>query len=196
MSDTFDIRAALLPDRATDHILGPADAPLTLVEYGDFECPGCKAAFPELKALLARHRDRLCFVFRHFPLREFHPLAELAAEASEAAAAQHHFWPFHDLLFQHPRHLDRAHFSAYARQLGLDQARFENELEDHVHLQRIQEQVRLAERLPVRGTPAFFINGEAADVSFGIEHLDAEIERALNRPTTPLPGNWRDYLKN
>ncbi|HEY2255663.1 MAG TPA: DsbA family protein [Variovorax sp.] len=195
MTDSFAIRAALVPDRATDHILGPDEAPVTLIEYGDFECPGCKEAYPEIKALLARHGNRLRFVFRHFPLREFHPHAELAAEASEAAAAQHRFWPFHDLLFEHSLHLDRSHLSGFAQRLGLDLARFENELNDNVYLQRVQEQARIGQGLQVRGTPAFFVNGESADVSFGIEHLNSEIERALS-PEAPkqLPRDWRTYL--
>jgi len=194
-ADAFDMRLALAPDPATDHILGPDTAPVTLVEYGDFECPGCKDAFPAIKALLARRGHQLRFVFRHFPLRDFHPHAELAAEASEAAAAQHRFWPFHDLLFEHPHALDRAHLRGFAERLGLDLARFENELNDHVYLQRVQEHSRIGERLQVRGTPAFFINGESADVSFGIQHLDAEVERALRGESPkPLPGDWRAYL--
>jgi protein-disulfide isomerase len=195
MTDAFDTRRALAPDRAIDHVLGPEEAPVTLVEYGDFECPGCKEAFPAIKNLLGRRGHQLRFVFRHFPLRDFHPHAELAAEASEAAAAQHRFWPFHDLLFAHPHPLDRAHLSGFAERLGLDLARFENELNDHVHLQRVQAHSQVGERLQVKGTPAFFINGESADVSFGIEHLDTEIERALGSETPKqLPGDWRTYL--
>jgi protein-disulfide isomerase len=194
MTDAFDAHRALTPDRATDHILGPDTAPVTLVEYGDFECPGCKAAFPTLKALLARRGEQLQFVFRHFPLHEFHPHAQLAAEASEAAAAQHRFWPFHDLLFAHVHQLDRPHLSGFAERLGLDIARFENELNDRVYLQRVQEQSELGRRLQVRGTPAFFVNGESADVSFGIEHLDREIDRALRPQAAGQPKDWRSYL--
>jgi len=194
MNDAFDIRLALAPDPATDHIHGPDTAAVTLVEYGDFECPGCKAAFPALKALLARRGGQLRLVFRHFPLRDFHPLAQAAAEASEAAAAQHRFWPMHDLLFTHSHALERSHLSALARSLDLDMARFENELNDGVYRQRVQEQAELGQRLRVRGTPAFFVNGESADVSFGIEHLDREIDRALAPREAGQAADWRKYL--
>jgi protein-disulfide isomerase len=195
MADALDPPRILAPDPAVDHILGPATAPVTLVEYGDFECPGCREAFPALKQLLARHGEQLRFVFRHFPLRRFHPQAELAAQASEAAAAQHRFWPFHDLLFGHAGAVDRSRLSEFARQLGLDMARFDKELDENLHLPRVREQAGQGRQLRVRGTPAFFVNGEPADVSFGIEHLDREIERALEpRATEPLPKDWRSYL--
>ncbi len=179
MTATAPIHPLLVPDAATDHVLGPATARLTLVEYGDFECPSCGQAHPAVKILRDRFGSQVRFVFRHFPLREVHPHAELAAEAAEAAGAQGQFWAFHDLLFAHQQHLGAAHLQSYAEQLGLDIPRFENELRDHVYLQRVQEQMQGAVALRVRATPTFFLNGEFCDVSFGLAHLQQRIEKAL-----------------
>lgn len=169
----------LVPDPATDHILGPAAAPVTVVEYGDFECPSCRQAHPAVKIMQAHFGGKLRFVFRHFPLREVHPHAELAAEASEAAGAQHQFWAYHDLLFAHPQHITPQDLSTYAQQLGLDMPRFGYEMQDNVYLQRVQEQLAVAERLGVRATPTFYVNGVFCDVSFGLQHLHQAIDRAL-----------------
>jgi protein-disulfide isomerase len=125
--------------------------------------------------------SRVQFVFRHFPLREVHPQAELAAEAAEAAGAQGQFWAMHDLLFEHQRHLDEAHLVGHARELGLDVVRFENELRDHVYLQRVQEQMAVATQLRVRATPTFYVNGHFVDVSMGLAHLRQSVEDALAR---------------
>jgi protein-disulfide isomerase len=169
----------LTPDPATDHILGPESARVTLIEFGDFECPSCRQAHPAVQMMLSHFGAQVRFVFRHFPLREVHPHAELAAEAAEAAGAQGKFWPYAELLFNHQSHLDATHLDAYAVQLGLDMPRFENELKDTVYRQRVQEQVELGRRLSVRATPTFYVNGEFTDVSFGLEHLRSAIERAL-----------------
>lgn len=169
----------LQPDPATDHIRGPAFAAVTLVEYGDFECPLCQQAHGTLNIVLAHFGEQLRFVFRHFPLREMHPHAELAAEATEAAGAQGRFWPMHDLLFAHGQQLKEKHLIGYARQAGLDMARYQNEMNDHVYLQRVQEQMQGARLLGVRSTPAFYVNGVFTDVSFGPQHLHEAIERAL-----------------
>jgi protein-disulfide isomerase len=175
------VNPLLVPDPATDHILGPADARVTLVEYGDFECPSCAQAFPAVKIVLDQFGRQVRFVFRHFPLREVHPHAELAAEAAEAAGAQGRFWPYHDLLFTHQHRLGEAHLRDHAQQAGLDMARFENEMRDHVYLQRVQEQMQVADQLRVRATPSFYLNGAFVDVSFGLTHLQQAIERALAR---------------
>jgi protein-disulfide isomerase len=119
------------------------------------------------------------FVFRHFPLREVHPHAELAAEAAEAAGAQGKFWPLYDLLFAHQNHLNETHLRDYAQQVGLDMARYENEMRDHVYLQRVQEQMQVANQLRVRATPTFYLNATFVDVSFGLTHLQQAIEAAL-----------------
>jgi protein-disulfide isomerase len=176
---TAAVNPLLVPDKATDHILGPADARATMIEYGDFECPSCAQAHPAVKLMLSHFGDQVRYVFRHFPLREVHPHAELAAEAAEAAGAQGKFWPFHDLLFAHPNHLGETHLRDHAQQLGLDMPRYENEMRDHVYLQRVQEQMQGATALHVRATPSFYVNGVFVDVSFGLTHLHQAIEKAL-----------------
>ncbi|MDB5778774.1 MAG: oxidoreductase [Polaromonas sp.] len=173
--------SVLQPDEATDHIRGPASAPVTLVEYGDFECPACSQAYGAVNILRAHFGDQLRFVFRHFPLREVHPHAELAAEAAEAAGAQGRFWPMYDLLFTHPQQLKEKHLLDHASQLGLDMARLRNEMTDHVYLQRVQEHVLGGQQLGVRSTPAFYVNGVFTDVSFGLEHLHEAVDKALQR---------------
>lgn len=169
----------LVPDKATEHILGPDSAPVTVIEFGDFECPSCRQAHPAVQLLLSHFAHQVRFVFRHFPLREVHPHAELAAEASEAAGAQGKFWPYAELLFNHQSHLDAGHLDTYAKQLGLDMPRFDNELKDSVYRQRVQEQMEIGRRLTVRATPTFYVNGTFTDVSFGLQQLRDAIERAL-----------------
>lgn len=169
----------LLPDEAVDHIFGPASAPVTVMEYGDFECPSCFQAHAALKVMLPHFAGQMRFVFRHFPLREVHPHAELAAETAEAAAAQGKFWPMYELLFAHQQHLKDKHLRDYAEQVGLDMARYQNEIRDHVYLQRVQEHMHSGRQLGVRSTPAFYVNGVFTDVSFGLQHLHEAIDRAL-----------------
>ena len=166
-------------DPATDHIQGALSAPVTLIEYGDYACPSCFQATTALKVILPHFGDDLRYAFRHFPLNEVHPHAELAAEAAEAAGAQGKFWPMHDLLFSMQHHLKEKHLQGYAAQLGLDMARYQNEMKDHVYLQRVQEQIQSGQHLAIRSTPAFYVNGVFTDVSFGLEHLHQAIERAL-----------------
>lgn len=171
----------LSPDETIDHIQGPAAAPVTVIEYGDFECPSCFQAYTSLKVMFPHFDTKLRFVFRHFPLREVHAHAELAAEASEAAAAQGSFWPMYELLFANQQHLKEKHLLDYARQLGLDLPRFQNELSDHVYLQRVQENMQGGQHLGVRSTPAFYVNRVFTDVSFGLQHLHQAIDKALAR---------------
>jgi protein-disulfide isomerase len=169
----------LRADPAIDHLNGPASAPLTLIEYGDFECPSCLQAHAALKVMLPHFGENLCFVFRHFPLREVHPHAELAAEAAEAAGAQGKFWPMYELLFSNQQHLKEKHLLDYAGRLGLDMPRYQNEMKDHVYLQRVQEHMQSGRVLGVRSTPAFYTNGVFVDVSFGLQHLHEAIDKAL-----------------
>ena len=171
----------LLPDEATDHILGPASAPVTLVEYGDFECPSCLQAHGALQIMFSHFGEQLRFVFRHFPLREVHPHAELAAEAAEAAGAQGKFWPMYDLLFTNSQHLKEKHLLDYAGQLELDLPRYQNAINDQVYLQRVQEHMQGGRHLGVRSTPAFYVNGAFTDVSFGLQHLHEAIDNALRQ---------------
>ena len=167
-----------VPVAPTDHAIGAAHAPLTLVEYGDFECPNCKQAAPVIKLLLSHFSDRLRFVYRHFPLEEVHPYALNAGLAAECAGEQGQFWAMHDLLFEQQRALGPDHLLTYAQRLQLDTARFSSEMSDAVYLQRIREHQDSGARSGVRATPAFFINGKLHDVSFGVAGLRDAIERA------------------
>ena len=157
-------RARLTPpvsDR--DHIQGPLAAPVTLVEYGDYECPHCGKAYPIVQAVQRRLGDRLRFVFRNFPLAESHPHARRAAEAAEAAAAQGRFWRMHDMLFEHQHALEDADLVHYAEMLQLDVERFSRELRDGAYAQRVSDDVHGGARSGVNGTPTFFVNGVRYD---------------------------------
>jgi protein-disulfide isomerase len=157
-------------------------APVTVVEYGDFECPNCKQAAPAVKLLLARFAGRVRFVYRHLPLEEVHPHALHAAEAAECAAAQAKFWPMHDLLFDNQAHLKLKQLHGYAEDLGLDLARYTAEMNDRVYLQRIREHMQSGRDSGSRGTPTFFVNGTIQDVSFGLNLLFDTVEAALAAP--------------
>ena len=171
-----------VPVTHTDHVSDADSARVTLVEYGDFECPSCGQAYHAVKILLRHYGNRVRFVFRHFPLREVHPHAELAAEAAEAAGAQHKFWHLHDLLFENQLHLKAKSLREYAAKAGLDLERYDYEMGDHVYLQRVQEHLESGRRSGVRATPAFFVNGVMHDVSFGLERLEQAIEEDLSGP--------------
>jgi len=160
-----------VPVSTSDHALGASHAPVTVVEYGDFECPNCKQAAPAVKLLLERFPGRVRLVYRHFPLEEVHPHALQAALAAEAAAGQGKFWPMHDLLFDNQRHLKLPQLRGYAQRLELDMLRYDAEMEGELYLQRVREQVEGGERSGVRGTPTFFLNGSVQDVSFGLQAL-------------------------
>jgi protein-disulfide isomerase len=159
------------PVDVADHILGPIHAHVTIVEYGDFECPNCKQAAPAVKLLLERYAGRVRFAFRHFPLEEVHPHALPAAEAAECAAGQGKFWEMHDLLFANQEHLKLKHLHSYAERLGLDMARYTAEMDDEVYLQRVREHIDSGQSSGVRSTPGFFVNDSIQDVSFGLQNL-------------------------
>lgn len=184
MNQTHRRVTLAVPVAASDHIAGPAHAPVVVLEYGDFECPTCVAVEPAVKQLRAAHAE-MAFVFRHFPLEEVHPHALMAAEAAEAAGAQGKFWPMHDLLLVSPRHLDRPHLEAHAAQIGLDMARFRAELDDEIYRQRVREHQQGGLRSHLRATPTFFVNGVVQDVSGGMhalfELVAAETQRAAQR---------------
>jgi protein-disulfide isomerase len=171
----------------TEHSIGPPDARVTLVEYGDFECPNCKQAAPVVKLLLARFHGRIRFVYRHFPLEEVHPHAVNAAEAAECAGAQGKFWQMHDLLFEHQHELKGHHLRGYAERLELDLTRFTAEMNDTVYLQRIREHQQSGRDNGVRATPTFFLNGAIADVSYGVPALFDAVEKALSASATRPP---------
>ena len=160
-----------VPVGPADHVIGAAHAKVTVVEYGDYECPNCKQAAPAVKLLLKDFADNLRFVYRHFPLEAVHPHALNAAEAAECAAAQGKFWQMHDLLFENQHALKGHHLREYAERLELDMVKFNAEMNDHIYLQRIREHIRSGEESGVRATPAFFVNGKIIDTSFNIRVL-------------------------
>jgi len=164
---------------STDHLLGPRRAPVSVVEYGDLECPNCKQAAPGVRLLLRSFENKVCFAFRHFPLEGVHPHAELAAEAAECAGAQGKFWEMHDLLLDNQQHLKLNHLRNYAERLQLDMPRFIADIDDHIYLQRVREHVQSGRDSGVRGTPTFFVNGRIQDVSFGMHALFEAVETAL-----------------
>ena len=171
-----------VPVAATDHVSGAAHATVTVVEYGDFECPNCKQAQSAVQLLLERFAGRARLVWRHFPLEDVHPHALAAAEAAECAGGQGKFWQMHDLMFADQAHLKSKDLAAHAARLGCDLARFTAEMDDHVYLQRVREHVRGALDSGVRGTPTFFVDGRLHDVSFGLRTLFDAVEARLNAP--------------
>ena len=171
-------------DPEHDHMRGPAEAPVTLVEYGDFECPFCGQAEPVIRELLTDFGD-LQYVWRHLPLSDVHPHAQLAAEASEAAAAQQAFWPMHDLLIDHQDKLAAKDLIGYARQLGLDVDQFTDELRTHAWRDRIAADVESADLSGVAGTPSFFVNGHRQTGPYDIATLSRAVRTARARATIP-----------
>jgi Na+/H+ antiporter NhaA len=174
------IDLAVPVDEERDHIRGPADAPVTLVEYGDLECPFCGQAEPVVRELLAESGD-LRYVWRHLPLNDVHPRAQIAAEATEAAAAQGRFWEMHDLLLSHQDALKPADLVGYARELGLDVDRFSDELRRHVYASRIAEDVDGADLSNVTGTPTFFVNGIRHQGAYDLQTLKGAVQIAKAR---------------
>jgi protein-disulfide isomerase len=148
-----------LPVARRDHIQGPIDASIMLLEYGDYECPYCGEAYPIIKDIQERLGDRLCFAFRNFPLVNSHPHAQHAAEAAEAAGAQGKFWETHDILFENQEALDDEDIAQYATTLGLDANRVISEVLAGTHAARVREDFRSGARGGVNGTPTLFING-------------------------------------
>ena len=172
-------------DPGRDHVRGPADAPLTLLEFGDFECPFCGHATGLVDELRRRFGDELRYVFRHLPLPDAHPYAELAAEASEAAAAQGRFWEYHDMLFRNQDQLEPEDLLGYAGELDLDVEHFARELEDGVHSARVREDVASAEASGARATPTFFVGDrrhlgpyDAETLARALEATGARADRA------------------
>jgi len=173
-----DLAAPVDPDR--DHIRGPMSAPVTVVEYGDFECPYCGRAEPAVRELLADFGD-VRYVWRHLPLTDVHPHAQLAAEASEAAAAQGSFWDMHDLLLEHQDALRPMDLVSYAEQIGLDRDRFAADLRKHAGRGRIAEDVDSADLSGVSGTPTFFVNGQRHYGAYDVTALSAAVKAARVR---------------
>jgi protein-disulfide isomerase len=173
----WDATLTLPVSEGRDHVQGPTDAAVTLVEYGDYECPYCGAAYPIIKEVQARMGGRLRFVFRNFPIATSHPHAEQAAEAAEAAAAQGKFWEMHDLLYENQKRLRDEDLRGYAEKLELDLDVFDRELVEHVHAARVHEDFMSGVRSGVNGTPTFYIDGVRYDDSYDLETLLAALQR-------------------
>jgi protein-disulfide isomerase len=165
----------VLPVAKRDHIQGPIDAPMSLLEYGDYQCPYCGEAYPITKAVQEQLGDKLCFAFRNFPLVNSHPYAEHAAEAAEAAGAQGKFWPMHDLLFENQDSLDDESLAEYAATLGLDARRLIAEVLAGAHTARIRDDFKSGARGGVNGTPTFFVNGLRYDGEPDVDALVAAL---------------------
>ena len=162
-----------VPVSTVDHVRGAERAAVTIVEYGDFECPMCRQAEPAVQQLLLHHPGSIRLVFRHFPIEAAHPNALLAAEAAEAAGADGKFWEMHDLLLADGARLRRASLEAYAERLWLDMPRFTAALDDEVYRQRVREHIAGAQKSHVRAAPGFFVNGTVCDVSGGMQALSS-----------------------
>jgi protein-disulfide isomerase len=177
---TANVPESALPMADRDHIQGPVDAPIMLLEYGDYECPYCGEAYPVVKAIQERLGDRLCFAFRNFPLVNSHPHAQHAAEAAEAAGAQGRFWEMHDLLYENQDALEDEDLAKYASMIGLHAERLMKEVQAGTYTARVRQDFRSGTRLDVNGTPSFFINGARYDGSYEVEDLLAAltVERA------------------
>ena len=178
--ELVDLYMDVDPER--DHYRGPADAPVTVVEYGDFECPYCGQAEPIVRELLQEFGD-IRYVWRHLPLSDVHPHAQLAAEAAEAAASQGAFWAFHDLLLERQDALEPEDLVAYAQELGLDPERFAEDLRRHAGTMRVADDVDSADLSGVSGTPTFFINGRRHYGAYDIRSLSAAVRAAGARAT-------------
>ncbi len=167
------------PISERDHIQGSVTAAVTVVEYGDFECPYCAEAYIVVKEIQRQLDSQLCFVFRHFPLTNVHPHARHAAEAAEEAGAQGKFWEMHNRLFEHQDRLDDEGLEQQAVALNLDRERFQEDMKHHVYAHRVQEDVESGRHSRVSGTPSFFINGMLHDDTYKLEVLLPAIKAAI-----------------
>jgi protein-disulfide isomerase len=164
------VKLTLPVNNSTDHIQGPSNAPVTLLEYGDYQCPYCGQAYPIIKQV-QRHLNKLRFVFRNFPITQIHPHAQHAAEAAESSSAQNKFWSMHDYLYEHQQVLDDDHLEKYASKLGLDMDQFNYDMSSHAYAQRVREDFLSGVRSGVNGTPTFYINGIRYNGSWDLETL-------------------------
>ena len=175
---------AELVDPEVDHIRGRFDAPVTLVEYGDFECPYCGRAEPVVEELVGSFGDDLAFVFRHLPLGDVHEHAEMAAEAAEAAGAQGRFWEMHDALFSAEASLSEPGLMGHAAAIGLDLDRFATDLRERRHALRVARDIASADESGAPGTPTFFINGGRYGGRFDVSSMSAAIRREMTVPAS------------
>lgn len=168
------------PPGAQDHHVGNLDAPIVLVQYGDFECPYSGAAYWAIQEVRENLGEQLCYIFRQFPLHDIHPHAMPAAEAAEAAAAQNRFWPMYELLFENQENLSASAMVGYARQAGLDEERFVQELRGRTHHERVLQSIAGGKKNGVKGTPTFFINGTFHGNREGLWDAEALMEAIQN----------------
>ncbi|MGC2289442.1 MAG: DsbA family protein [Thermoplasmata archaeon] len=181
MTQSYQAPRLTLPVGVRDHTEGPSDARVVLVEYGDYQCPYCGAAYPIVKRIQKKLGGRLRFVFRNFPITNAHPQAQWAAESAEAAAAQGKFWEMHDYLYENQKSLgDPAYFVRFEHKLKLDLDQLQREVDQHVHLDRIQEDFMSGVRSGVNGTPTFFINDRRYDGYPEFVPLVSALEAAEN----------------
>jgi protein-disulfide isomerase len=164
---------------AADHVQGPADAPVTVVEYGDYECPYCRGAFRDVQEMLDSYRGKVRFVFRNFPIPQLHPHAAEAAEAAEAASAQGKFWPMYELLLQPHARLDTDSLVSYGKLLELDIPRFTADIAEQRFAARIESDVQEGLRNGVNATPKFYVNGQRVDGKVPLEHLEELVRQAV-----------------
>ena len=170
-----------VPVGPDDHAQGPAGAPVTLVEYGDYECPHCGHAYPIVKALQKSFGKQLRFAFRNFPLQEIHPYAEAAAETAEFAATHAKFWEMHDLIFENQNSLSEEVLGELAQRLTLDKQALREVLESGTFAERVRRDFSGGVRSGVNGTPTFFINGQRHDGDFELETLRHAINREASK---------------
>jgi protein-disulfide isomerase len=176
-----------LPVGDRDHVQGSPYVKVTLVEFGDYQCPYCGEAYSIVKRVQEKYRDELRFVFRNFPLTEIHPRAEFGAEMAEAAAVQGKFWEMHDYLYEHQAQLSNAqYFLEYAEKLGLDAKRIAEEIANHQYLPRIREDFSTGVRSGVNGTPTFFVNDLRHNGDYQFETFVAAIDGVL-KPRASRP---------
>jgi protein-disulfide isomerase len=180
MIGDLDTPRLVPPVHDGDHTLGRPSAPVTLVEYGDYECPFCAAAQPTVREVLRLGGDGILFAFRHFPLSEIHPHARLAAEAAEAAGAQGRFWQMHELLFANQLALMPADLVTYAAAIRLDIARFADDLEHHRYAPVVREHFLSGLRSGVNGTPTFFVNGLRHNGGYDLQSLLGAVALAVS----------------
>jgi len=167
------------PVDKNDHTEGLPNAPITLVEFGDFECPHCGAAYPVIKEIQKAFKKQLRFVFRPFPLSNVHPHALQAAAAAEAADRQHRFWPMHDMLFENQDRLDRRSLVAYAKALELDLEQFNKDIDDPRIAGKIEASFESGVRSGVNGTPSFYINGSKYNGGNDYDSLERGLQQVL-----------------
>jgi protein-disulfide isomerase len=164
---------------ADDHVLGPAGAPVTVLEYGDYECPYCRGAARDLHRMLDLYPDSIRFVFRNFPIQQLHPHAEQAAEAAEAAAAQGKFWEMYDLLLRPSSGLDMGSLLGYAQDIGLDVEQFEKEVKGGAYAAKIEHDLQEGVSNGVNATPKFYVDGQRINGKLPLEGLEDAIRASI-----------------